>query len=297
MLKSSKYKLLVLLSGLFIVTVFIKSLTFSFIHTSQNIEFFVENDALRKNIYFIGSSRIKQSINPHQLKGEMPENNFINLGMGGCSFSYNYILARQIIPLLKPKDIIFIELSGLRINPPNSYFFSWNDILNVIKSDIAFDLGSVYKLLLLHDDFKGLFFRKEHQNQIVGFQADKRKHRGTTSDIVKVSDFVLKDEPLSKRQKVYLDKIKNIIETSKLKNINVIFIQPLMMSRSEKKIIIPLYRKLSGNYKWIYSQEFISSMDHNFLMTDNIHLNQYGAAIYTQELLKEIIIVQPKIVY
>jgi hypothetical protein len=102
--------------------------------------------------YFIGTSRVQRSISPSTLKADLPDYNFVNLGLSSSSFLYGCQSASNVMKNTSGKKIIFIELTGLSLTPPDSYYnlLTVQDVKEAFKHHLS--------VMCSTDDVRALLF-------------------------------------------------------------------------------------------------------------------------------------------
>ncbi len=102
-------------------------------HKPQDISRFPELDMAGDSIiYFIGSSRVRRSVDPDILEDCLKYKKVVNLGLRGSTFLSNSLIVEEIVKQNSPNAIV-IELSPIRLN------FSTESKLVFSMLDIDFD--------------------------------------------------------------------------------------------------------------------------------------------------------------
>lgn len=258
------------------------------------------------SLFFIGSSRVKNSVNPSLINAHFHNLSVYNLGISGAGFLSNCVMADYIIQQ-SGYNIVFIELSPLLEEVPKDFWsFSYHAEFNLFKSILWLTKEqSVRKQFLLLINvlnnylFKFVYIYKETRESLgLKGQDTKKNLIGFTA-----SDTNNLDGSISFLNRVEIDTctsikfslanmngmIENLNTHAKENRAKIIFFLPITYNKGvEKSIVFPLYNLLSDSVKLNYSEQFLLSMAKNEYMKDHYHLNNRGATAYSQLLIPEI---------
>lgn len=254
----------------------------------------LSNEGGRPTFYFIGTSRVQRSISPSTLKADLPDYNFVNLGLSSNSFLYACKAASNLMKNTSGKKIIFIELTGLALAPKNSYYYllTFQDVAEVVQQHMSVRCTSedVRELLFfsfsIHEDLvKTIYPRlKPGGEPAFGFLEDGRDS-GSLASMLTPESFAVKTRTSPDVFNMYLEVIHNLRKEAEEKGDDIQFILPLMISEeSEFAIDMSVFAELPEEMKWSYSDEFLITLYNRQYLSDHLHLNSKGAAIYSHEL-------------
>lgn len=254
----------------------------------------LSNEDDRTTFYFIGTSRVQRGISPPTLKADLPDYNFVNLGLSSSSFLYACRAASNVMKNNSGKKIIFIELTGLSIAPPDSYYYllTVRDVAEVFKQHTSLQCSSedVRALLFfsfsIHGDIKKTIYPrlKFNAGPAIGFLEDDRDS-GSLASMLTTESFAVKTRISPDVLNVYLEVINNLRKEAEENGDDIQFILPLMIpEESEFAIDMSVFAELPEEMKWSYSDEFLITMHNRQYLSDQSHLNSKGAAIYSHEL-------------
>lgn len=256
-----------------------------------------------QNCYFIGSSRIRRSINPKILKDELPDVNFYNWGGSGFAFNNNLIMVEKLSQS-QNNNIMFVEMSRVKFfrsiqylymytfddvcfelkmyfnNAPFSTIEDQINILNDIKSFIL-TIFSISKDVNLVIDPKS--FKKSY-----GFIADTAVFHGSEYYYLRSVDLLEKSKSAGLKNS-YKELIINTIKDVEGKNGRIVFLLPLQFTDSnEKELLLTIFNSIPDQNKLKYSRSFLNKIMNSEYLLDATHLNSKGAELYTHELLGEV---------
>jgi hypothetical protein len=254
----------------------------------------LSNQKDQTTFYFIGTSRVQRAISPSTLKGDLPDYNFVNLGLSSSSFLYSCQTASNVIKNTPGKKIIFIELTGVSLTPPDSYYYllTSQNVAEVFKQHMSFQLslGDVRALTFfsfsIHGDIKKTIYPRLKLNAgpAIGFLQEKRDGGSLASMLTKES-FTVKTNTSPEALNMYLEVINNLRKEAEENGDEIQFILPLMIAEeSEFNIDMSVFAELPEEMKWSYTDEFLISMRNGQYLSDQSHLNSKGADIYSHEL-------------
>ncbi len=268
----------------------------AFSNANANLAEYIEADNHQPKTLFIGSSRMQTSIDTDLLKSEIPQFNFYNLGLSGSSILYNCSLAEKTLPWLAPGSRVFIELSDYRALPPGYFyvFNTHNDLWGILKNRLAIgaDLNEFQSIFFSLINVKGELLAnvnsKRKRTEELGFARWKTTYTGTQNTFVDSADMQQVAMPLVIWQSRYLALLNELIQKGQQKNVQIVFVLPLnIRAVKDKKELMPIYHAIPEANKWIYTSDFLSSISNNTYLGDFIHLNEKGAKLYTEELIRK----------
>ncbi len=248
-------------------------------------------------IYFVGTSRVRRSVNTDQLQKTFKLKGIYNLGLSKSSFLYNYLLAKRLIKISPPQSTIFIELCSSQPTPPVSYkyFFSETDCINLLKLHLTLSEkiekidNIIFHFLSLKESIKILFESNLTLKPEIGYVNDSSIYKGSNKTVITFQEIANVNKELNPVQHKYLHFIEELINEGKENNINIIFFVPTTIKDiKEKTLTFPIFNKILPENRWFYSPLFLNNMKKRSYLFDENHLNKYGAKIYTDELIKKI---------
>lgn len=287
-------------SYVFVVILFsigFKTVVNSKINTADELKKQIDFENKSSKIYFIGTSRVQRSVNTSQLQKALQMKGVYNLGLSSSSFLFNYLLAKKLIEISPPKSTIFIELCGSQPTPPVSYeyFFSETDCINLLK--LYFTLNGniekidviIFHFLSLKKSIKTLFESNLSLKSEIGYISDSRIFKGSNKAVITLQEVVNVNTQLNAVQHKYLGIIEELINEGKRKDINIVFFVPTTFkNKKEETFALPIFNKILPENRWFYTPLFLSEIKKTSYLSNENHLNKYGAKIYTEELIKKI---------
>lgn len=298
MIISTKSSFLKFTSYVFVVILFIigvKIVINSKINPANELKKQINFANKSSKIYFIGTSRVRKSINTNQLKKSFRLNEIYNLGLASSSFLYNYLLAKKLIEISPPQSTIFIELCTSQPTPPSfyKYFYTDTDCINLLKlhftlSDNFEKLDNIlFYFLSIKETIRVLFDLNLAPKPGIGYDSDSKVFIGSNKTMITFQEILKANHELNSIQLKYLHIIEGLISDGKRKNINIVFFVPTTFKNvKEKKVVLPIFNKIPSENRWFYTSLFLSKMRKMSYLSDENHLNKYGAKIYTEELIK-----------
>ena len=254
----------------------------------------------RPIFYFIGTSRVRQSISPAILNINLPDDNFINLGIPKNSFLYSCKAASNLLKHRPGKKMIFIELTRLALMPSDSYYFllTPEDVREVMKQHLSIQCTSkdiselLFYLFNIHSDIKKSVYSRLnlYSRPEIGFMEDRHSYAGSLNAMLTPKSFTFKTEIPSNKLDAYIKTINELRKEANEQGSEIQFILPLTINNtSEFDIDMAVFAKLPENLKWSYSEEFLKAMHTPQYLADEHHLSANGAIRYSQELSEFII--------
>lgn len=254
----------------------------------------LSNEKDTTTFYFIGSSRVQRSISPSTLKADLPDFRFVNLGLSSNSFLYACQAASNVMKNNSGKKIIFIELTGLSLAPPESYYYmlTAKDVAGVFKEHLRLQCSpeDVRALLFfsfsIHGDIKKTIYPRLNLNAgpSIGFIQEQRDS-GSLTSMLTAESFAVRTSTSPEILNLYRDVINNLRSDADKNGDDLQFILPLMISEeSEFAIDMSVFAELPEEIKWTYSHEFLNTMYDPQYLSDQSHLNSKGAVVYSHEL-------------
>jgi hypothetical protein len=254
-----------------------------------------END--RPAFYFVGTSRVQQGISPAVLKNDLPDDNFVNLGLSNSSFLYSCKAASNLLKQRSGKKVIFIELTELSLAPSDSYYFllTPEDVGEVIRQHLSIqctpeDLsGLLFYVFSIHSDLKKVVYsglNLDSQREI-GFVEDLHDYAGTLDMMLTPQSFTTKTSVSPSLLNAYGEIIDQLRKEAAEDGSEIQFMLPLTINkRSEFHVDMAVFAQLPEDLKWSYSGEFLSAMKDRQYLSDAVHLSAEGAVRNSQELSK-----------
>jgi len=258
------------------------------------------------SIFFIGSSRVKKSINPSILQQEIPGKNIFNLGISGGTFLSNHIMANYAMQL-KGHKILFIELSSTRL------IFT-KDLVNFCKTkDIEFmnaafqatrflsfsdriEVGLqtvnwyLFQFLSFRNEFKWLIQPAQVKEvepwigytRLVGSKGNFSPLFLEKKDIKTTS---ITNSTIENQYKI----IESLQEKAQKYDVKIVYFLPTTFAKeTEKSNMLALYSKLKSAQRLDFTTHFFSQVIKKEHLYDYNHFNITGAAIYTMEMVPSI---------
>lgn len=252
---------------------------------------------MNKNLptyYFIGTSRVQQSIDPEILKADLPDNNFLNLGITNNSFLYSCKVASNLMKE-GPRKKIFIELTGLALPPSDSYYLLLHttDVLDVLKQHLSIQCttedisGLLFYMFNIHSDLKKVVYASLdiYSRPEIGFMPNNRTYTGAMEGMLTPQSFAIIPPMDSTIPDAYLAIIDQLQKEAKETESEIQFILPLtIVNASEFDIDMSVFARLPDDMKWTYSTEFLHDMKKQQYLSDEYHLSYAGAVRYSHEL-------------
>lgn len=259
-------------------------------------DYAVTNNNLR-TFYFIGTSRVQQSIDPEILKVAVPHNNFINLGISNNSFLYSCKVASNLMKERPGKKVIFIELTGLALPPSDSYYLLLHttDVVDVIQQHLSIQCttedvsGLLFYMFNIHSDLKKVVYASMdiYSEPEIGLMKNNRDYAGSMEGLLTPQSFAIKPRIDSTIPDAYLDIIDQLRKEAEETESEVQFILPLtIVNASEFDVDMSVFTQLPDDLKWSYSEEFLHDIKNQQYLSDEHHLSYRGAVRYSQELSK-----------
>jgi hypothetical protein len=249
----------------------------------------------RPTFYFVGTSRVRQSISPAVLKNNLPGNNFINLGLSSNSFLYSCKAASNLLKQRSGRKVIFIELTGLSLAPSDSYYFllTPGDVWTVIRQHLSIQCtpedvsGLLFYAFSIHSDLKKVIYARLdlYSQPEVGFMEDRRDYSGSLNTVLTPESFTTKTSVSPSLLNAYSAIIDQLRKEASEAGSEILFMLPLTVNTtSEFHIDMAVFTRLPEDMKWSYSAEFLQAMNDRRCLSDEVHLGAEGAIRYSQEL-------------
>lgn len=258
-------------------------------------------DHLNNNsVVFVGSSRVRRGILEDQLANEIPDQQFVNLGIFNNTFFASYLIGEFLIEKTE-SEVIFLELSPIKyefstfqMNLIGAMGLSVNDALNLLSGDNKLE-DIRLKVEMLNDFLLHELYLKDDIRTIVEFNKKTRPSFGylpTTANRAKNSDSFLKLKDLENTDsnidlKPYLTLIENLIEKAKIENKRIIFMLPVTFKKEvERKTVIPIYNTIPTENKLLLDALFLNKISETEYLMNVNHFNSKGAKVYSKELAR-----------
>jgi len=256
--------------------------------------------------FFIGSSRVQQSIDPQIINKYYTNCNVLNLGISGGTLLSNCVIADLIIRR-KGYKILFIELSPFLDELPTSLFnlsseTGFNPVASSFKltMDQSFPDRSKLMLNIINQRIHNSITITEEVKKIFGYELNKDNEKwigfnpSDRNDFHALSSFLKHEEIYNESYyPAELSRYKQIIDrlTDEAKNHHskIVFFLPINYTKqTEKNIVIPLYNSLPPSMKLEFSDTFIRQISKAEYLMDRNHLNSKGATAYSRLLILEL---------
>jgi hypothetical protein len=263
-------------------------------NNTKNIVF-NENDI---TILFIGSSRIKRSVNPEIIEKQTNRKTY-NLGINEATFNQNIILAKYFTQQ-KGKKIIVIELSPSIKKIPVTFIKASNvihpDIINFQKiialyseTDLVTTINNLnnylFTKLSIQESIKQI--TKSKKEELIGYVAEEANNYDNTDSFISFEDYSIKNK---KNLEDYITKINYLLDLAKKNNTQIKFILPLTFNQeTEKAIVFSLFNYIKDENKIKYSKDFLNQINKKEHLFDKNHLNSKGAKIYSNLISEHLI--------
>lgn len=244
------------------------------------IKYFSNQDESEKfpndGIYFIGSSRVQQGIDPQLLNTSIKGDSVYNIGISGATFIHNINLAKHLILNCNAKKL-FIELSPIiySFHPVheslNINTFKINEIYNLDYIELY-----LFSKLNLRHYLKNKLAPKQTSKEYGYVFSDQNNYHKTNS-FLKIQDL---DKKWNSDVSEYFDIISNLNKIAINHNTKIYFFLPVTFKRErERAIVSTIYQLLPNNQKVIYTEHFINSIHNTNYLADENHFNYKGAKI------------------
>jgi hypothetical protein len=248
---------------------------------------------------FIGSSRVRKSIDPQIIKSHFDKFNVVNLGIQGGNFLSSSVMADIVVQQNNGHKVLFIELALLRDELPDGVFnFSSLTGSSPASSVIELTEGQSFAAqsmlmsnIVNHQLFKTVTLRDEVR-QIIGYKLDNDPEIGflpyENNDWHDTNSFLMWEEiNTSCANAIDLTKymaIVNYLERlAKSNDSQIVFFLPVTYtSQVERDIVTALYRRLPGTMKLEYTENFLNEITRAEYLGDQNHLNKQGADTYSR---------------
>jgi hypothetical protein len=192
------------------------------------------------------------------------------------------------------KKIIFVELTGMSLLPPDSYYYllTAKDVAEGFKQHMSVlcspeDVpGLLFFSFSIHGDIKKIIYPRLKLNAgpSIGYLEEQRESGSLASMLTKES-FAVKTMISPDLLNMYLEVINKLRKEAMETGDEIQFILPLMIpEESEFDVDMSVFAELPEDMKWSYSDELLITMHNPQYLSDPSHLNSKGAAIYSHEL-------------
>jgi hypothetical protein len=258
-----------------------------FHQTSKEIQK-IENSS----ICFVGSSRVKNGIDPTLLNQNNSKVKAYNFGVNGSTFYHNIIFSKYLIKNFNPKEL-FIELSPINYK---IHIIHLDYNIDIISLDYNIDIISLINLLAPLTDniktaedflFRKLSLRNSMRNLIyqdsikddIGYNYINENNYFTSESFLTIGD-------LYKKQNIDISAHINLIidlkALAKKHDTKIRFFLPLTFNKiEEREIVSAVFQSLSKEDKVEYTNEFLTKISNSENLKDKNHLNSKGAKIMT----------------
>ncbi len=244
-------------------------------------------------IYFVGSSRVKRSIN-EQLLSAYFSDSVRNLGLTQGTFLTNLIVLEHLAKIQGEK-IIFVELSMFS-NKISSELTSASQEadINVLESvKTITDSYSFHRKLNIYSSTidqlihaRSIRFREKVQELLTLNSSDMRKQLNqavlSDSSFLKVTDCQIMKQ-VTFNSAVYWDQINRLNGLFQRSGSRMYFFLPTTFkSEKERQEVLNVFHQIPEEMKLIYSESFLEEITDSRYLLDPNHLNSEGAIKYSQ---------------
>lgn len=262
-------------------------------------KFYLPAKPTKKNAYFIGSSRTRNSVNDSLLNAQFPQINFLNAGMGYGTFLSSTIIANKIMQRA-PGSIIFVELSlansripkrfSLIASPAETLSNIWHCAYDAPISDwhkvyIPFIENYVYGFLYLKPHVK-LLSGQASLNNYFGWTKRMETMNHVPTTFIHAKDFEDSGMSVNKIPTVYYRMIHQLLRKANATKSTVLFYLPICMDKDfERNRVLAVFNTIPKTNTMVYTNTFLSEICTSQNVADSIHLNVRGANIFTNNIL------------
>jgi len=238
------------------------------------------NEMLKnKDVIFVGSSRIKNSINPNLFNNS---EKVMNFGISGSTFFHNMIVTEYLITEYKPK-FIYIELSPIHYTRHTMIQNLKIPISSFMKNKMKFgiQIKSLDNILFSKMNLKNLFKKIFNLKvpSLVGFQPTYESNYSKKDSFLEPEDF---HKNYGIETKDHEELINYISKIAQQNNTTIKYILPITFFRDDElKIDMSVYNILPEKSKVIYSKCFIDKISNTNYLYDKNHLNIFGSKVMT----------------
>lgn len=256
-------------------------------------------------LLLLGPSHFVYGLNPALL-----DLSTANLAEEGSAFNIDYLMLNRLLPELPKLKFLILDLSlgNLERSNPEDWFKNHLYYLYYGVQNFSPSWKDHFLLTSKFGHYRKMILKKikgeKNQYNKYGFMISRFKHERRFSDLLaglnkgkevferQVKSITGLDETNYKRN---TDLLKKIIETCKEKDVKVILLSTpsfhLINERFEgvhlnrRNEIIKKIIDINGVYFWNYERTFEADTN---MFYDPIHLNVYGAKIFTKEINKRL---------
>lgn len=252
------------------------------------------------NVFFIGSSRTRSSINDSMLNRKFNSNGFVNIGLDNSSFLFNKIVASRLLEQGGPKTI-FVELAVLNARLPTGYQLLAGDDWVVKEMELLIQVSGI-------EDFRRIVWPVYEQASISRIRLGPaiKAFRGQTLRTGPVGFLPAVDtaiefspqKPVSNDEAValpvhplYHHLVSDLLQKAKRTGSRVIFfISPALKTIQEKNTLVNVFSTLPPQHKLVYDPLFLEALYNNRYFKDHTHMNSAGAALFTRYIAEQMIL-------
>jgi hypothetical protein len=252
-----------------------------------------KNIVFNKNeisILFIGSSRVKRSVNPKIITKKTNRKTY-NLGINEATFNQNIILA-EYFTQQKGKKIIIIELSPNIKKIPVTFIKASNeihpDLINFQKiialyseTDFVTTINNLnnylFTKLSIQESVKNI--TKSKKEELIGYVAEEVNNYNELESFISAKNYSISNEIDINE---YISKINYLIDLASQNNTQIKFVVPLTYNQeAEKAIVFSIFNAIKDENKIKYSKDFINQIRKTEYLFDKNHFNAKGAKVYS----------------
>ena len=290
MKQSIKYGILFL--GLIVIIDLISGVVFkNQFHQIKFGDYGVINKSINSDaeILILGSSRAVHHYNPSLISSTLKKSSY-NAGFGGQGMFLNYALLNEISKKNLP-EIVILDLSPNIIVDKQSYsklniflpyykkYKSFKEIIQLNSDFTKLELVSnlyIYNSTL-YDFFRNIFFKEKEKYS--GFKPLKGEINKTN-----FKPFFLKKETMTNNKIMYLNKIIDFCKKYNIKLIGIVSPTYIKFDKNNR-IINKLNTIFKNNDLEFYDySNYANLYQNNIFFKDQLHLNEKGAAIFSDEI-------------
>ncbi len=296
-------KLVVYIAIVCVIIFAVKKFSFSGFQQSDLFAMLYQSKQKNKRpVYFTGTSRTQCGVNDSLLNSNSTRFCFFNAGFGYGTFISSVAFANKVLDRID-SPVIFIELSiangrmpatfSLVAEPQHMFATLWPLLQHSSLKDLHYVYGpfseqyffdfinlkphlKIYKSNYKVQEFFGYLKKKDALKNNPGTFLLHNEVYNSESDAMAVPAF-------------YTRMINGLLSKAERLNSRIIFTLPLCMSNlEEKKRLLAIYKNIPAANKLDYSSSFLRKINNPAYLADDIHLNETGAAIYTNYLNEKI---------
>jgi hypothetical protein len=254
------------------------------------------------DVLIIGSSIALNNAAPEGFDLLYPGGTFINAGFWGASSEDSARMLKEIIPLCKPRMVLFLTYYGDFKTNDSEFYIKWDQFAEYLKGESALlaylsnlDLSYYAKTFMEHHRIaklgRGSYYCLQFNKYgSVNFDSARLKIEPARWNAYKTSRFIF-----SEVKPTMMNAVSDMARTAHLNNSQLVVVSTPMIHSAEDYIptnetskLWEVVRKRVGGEGGIYLH--VTSMDgfDDPLFADCAHLNQLGAKKLASEIVERI---------